>query len=397
VDGRTRLVIRCEARGFFFDVHGDSELHGILSGLFAALERRAGGAAAVFSVGRAEGDEATWHVRMDGRLMMGCGQLGEALHGLMVHLNQRVVTARNDLLSLHAAAVATPDGAAVLPGSSGSGKTTLCARLLQRGAVYLSDDSVALDRHDRLFGYPKPLGFKAGTWEQFAAAGLADLDLDHGRQLVWQVPPSRLGARSVTSAGPVAVVVPRFESGAALRIEPMSRHAAAAALLGQAQNLLAFGVPAALQIIGRLTARVACHEVVYGDAREAAPAVLDLIGPAPSVVRYEVVPPEVPRGTVTQPFPATDLSVLRFEDGALLVRGVSGEYATLDRAGGRIWPLLDGHRTVESIGAELASLFDAPRSEIESDVACWVSELVDRGFLFTPARTGDPERFPGVP
>ncbi len=39
---RSQPVIRCEARGFLFDVHGDAELHGTLTGLFAALERPAG-------------------------------------------------------------------------------------------------------------------------------------------------------------------------------------------------------------------------------------------------------------------------------------------------------------------------------------------------------------------
>jgi hypothetical protein len=379
------LVMRCEARGFAFDLHGETDLHGTLTGLFVALERRVGGARAVFSIGRETGDGTPWHVRMDGQLMMGCEQLGEALQGLIAYINQRVVSGRDDLLSIHAAGVATSGGAVVLPGNSGSGKTTLCARLLQNGAAYLSDDSVALDGHDHLLGYPKPLGFKVGTWEQFADAGLADLDLDQGRQLVWQVPPDRLGAPSVGSADPVAVVVPRFEGGAPLRFVDMPRHTAAAALLGQAQNLPAFGVPAALEVIGRLVARASCHAVVYGDAREAAPAVLDLIAPTgDGVAPYEVIPAQAPSRTITQPFPAADLVALCFEDGALLVRSGSAEFAAVDGAGARIWPLLDGHRSVESIGAELAPLFGAPRSEIESDVSRWISHLVDRGFLLPP-------------
>ncbi len=367
-------------------MHGDPELHGILTGLFAALERREGSAEVVFSVGRETGEGTPWHVRMDGQLMMGCGQLGEALHGLVVYINQRVVTARDDLLSIHAAAVVTSDGAVVLPGSSGSGKTTLCARLLQRGAAYLSDDSVALDRDGRLLGYPKPLGFKEGTWEQFADAGLADLDFDHGLQVVWQVPPSRLGASSVTSADPAAIVVPRFEPDAPLQVDPLSRHAAAAALLGQVQNLPAFGVADALEVIGRLAASVTCHAVVYADARNAARAVLDLMGsPADGGVPYEVVRARAPSEAATELAPAADVSALRFEDGAILVRGESGEFATVDRTGALIWPFLDGHRTVESIGAELAPLFVAPRSEIESDVSRWISDLVDRGFLLIPS------------
>lgn len=379
------VLLRCEARGFAFDVRGDAELHGTLTPLFAALERPSGSAMAVFSVCRATGDGSPWHVRMDGQLMMGCEQRGEALHGLIVFINQRVVMAREDLLSIHAAGVVTPEGAVVLPGDAGSGKTTLCARLLQRGAGYLSDDSVAIDRHGRVLGYPKPLGFKVGTWEQFADAGLADLELDPGTQLVWQVPPSRLGAPSVTAADPVAVVLPRFEPGARLRVEPISRQAAAAALLGQAQNLPAFGVPAALEVIGRLAASVAAHAIVYGDARHAAPAVLDLIASAERRTDfYHVVQAEAPRGTATQPFPAGDLSALLFDDGALIVRGGSGEYIAVDRVGALMWPLFDGHRTVESIGMELAPLFGALRSEIESDISRWIGELVERGFLVTP-------------
>jgi hypothetical protein len=386
VDERSRPVIRCEARGFPFDVHGDAELHGTLTALFAALQREGGSNnQAVFSVRREAGPGTPWHVRMDGELMMGCEQLGEALHGLMVHISQRVMTASDDLLSIHAAAVARSGRAVLLPGSSGSGKTTLCARLLQRGADYLSDDSVALDPDGRVLGYPKALGFKVGTWQQFADAGLADLDLDHGPQLVWQIPPSRLGASSVNLADPVAVVVPRFEPDAPVRIESMRRHSAAAALLGQAQNLLTFGVPEALEAIGRLVARVPCHAVVYGDARDAAPAVLDLIRfPEKEVTPYEVVLPGTPSGTATQPYPAADVSALCFEDGALLVRGSSGEFAVVDPVGALIWPLLDGHQTVESIGVELASLFETPHSEIKSDVSLWISELVDRGFLLSP-------------
>lgn len=378
-------VIRCEARGFTFDVHGDAEVAATLTALFAALERPAGGPRAVFSVGREAGDGTPWQVRMDGALMMGCEQLGEALHGLIVYVNQRVVTARDDLLSLHAAAVAIRDEAVVLPGNSGSGKTTLCARLLQQGADYLSDDSVGLAGDGRLLGYPKPLGFKAGTWEHFTGGGLDDLDLDQGVQLVWQIPPSRLGACSVASADPVAVVVPRFEARAELRVERMSRHTTATALLEQSQNLLTFGVPGALELIGRLAAGAPGYVVVYGDARQAASAVLDLIGSARNdVAAYEVVASRSRGETFTQPMPAADVSALCFEDGALLVRGASGEFAAVDGAGSLVWPLLDGHRTVESICVELASLFGAHRLDIEADISRWISDLVDRGFLLSP-------------
>ena len=385
VDGQTALVIRCEARGFPFDVHGETELHGLLAELFAPLERSAGDAQAVFSIGR-DGDGTLWNVRMDGQYMMGCEQRGQALHGLVVFVNQRVWMARDDVLSIHAAAVATAHGAVMLPAASGSGKTTLCARLLQRGAAYLSDDSVALDRDGRILGYPKPLGFKGATREQFAETRPAD-DAPGGRPpSVWQVAPGRLGAASVTSADPVVVVVPRFEAGAPLQVEPMSRAAGAAALLGQVQNLPAFGFQAALETIGRLVAQVPCHSVVHSDAREAAAAVLDLVRPVEGPgASYQVVAAQQATRTGSAPFPAGDMLTLSFEDGALLVRGDSGEFITVDRVGATVWSLLDGHRTVDSIAAELAPLFGAPPRQIASDLSDWTRDLVARGFLVFPS------------
>lgn len=386
MDGEAAIVIRCEARGFRFDVHGDGELQDMLSGLFNALERSAGKAEAVFSVRREAGAGTPWHVRVDGQLMMGCDQVGEALHGLMVHVTQRVVRARDDLLSIHAAGVAKSGAAIILPGASGSGKTTLCARLLQHGADYLSDDSLALSREGQLVGYPKALGFKVGTWAQFSDVGLADLDVDHGRQLVWQVPPSRLGAASVTAAEPVAVVVPRFEPHAGLRLEPLPRHVAAAELLTQVQNLMAFGTTDALEILGRLTARVSCHCVGYGDSREAAPVVLDLIGKSDgAMVPYQVLTAGGASGPVGGPSPADDVDALCFEDGAVLVRSGSGEFATLGRTGALVWLMLDGDRSLASISAELAALFAAPPSDIEADVSRWTNDLVQRGFVVLPS------------
>jgi hypothetical protein len=381
-----RTLIRCQARGFLFDLHGDPEIHRTLTELFAALERRAGDPRTVFSIGRAAGPVSRWQVTIDGELFMSSEQIGEALHGLMVQINQHVIAARGDLLSVHAAAVATEDGAALLPGSSGSGKTTLCARLLQRGAGYLSDDSVALDPGGLVLGYPKALGFKVGTWRQFVDAGLDDFDHGTGWQHVWQIPPSRLGAASVASADPTAIVVPRFEEGAPVRVETMSRTASATALLEQAQNLLTFGVPAALGLIGALVTRCSGHTVTYGDARDAAPTVLGLIGsPEPGGVPYQLVPAESFDRPVSQPHPVDGVSALCFEDGALLVMGGSGEFASVDRVGSLVWPLLDGNRTIVSIAAELAPLFGARVSDVGSDLSEWIRDLIERGFVTNPS------------
>ena len=381
-----RVVLRCAARGFAFDVVlGEAELREPVTELLTALLRRGGTAAAEFFVSRAGGG-GQWHVWMDGQLMMACEQRGEALHGLIVFINERVVAARDDLLSVHAAGVATAGGAVVLPADAGSGKTTLCGRLLQRGAAYLSDDSIALDGLGRVVGYPKPLGFKVGTWEQFADAGLADLGGGDGTQLVWQVPPGRLGAQSVAEADTVAVVVPRFESGATLRLQPLSRPDTAGVILGQAQNLGAFGLSEALDLIAAVAARIPGYSCVYGDARDAAPAVLDTIKPlsGPSA-SYRLVQAR-PSPGASQPRPRPDVMALCYEDGALLVLPDASELIVVDPVGAVMWPLMDGHRTIDSIATELAPQFGASSREIESDVGGWVAALVDRGFLVPPSR-----------
>ncbi len=374
VDDRPSVLIQCEARGFPFDVRGDDELRASLAELFAPLERSGGDALAVFSIGR-EGEDRHWHVRMDGQLMMGCEQTGQAVQGLVVYINQRVWMARDDVLSIHAAAVATPHGAVILPANSGSGKTTLCARLLQRGAGYLSDDSVAVDKRGQLLGYPKPLGFKGSTQDLFSDVRLPGAS--DGRDAVWQVSATRLGAAIVTSAEPAVVVSPRFEPGAALHLDRMSRPAGAAALLQQAQNLPAFGFPEALAIIGLLVAKVPCHSAVYGDADDAAQAVLDLVRPiSGSLAPYQLVPASHAGPSATQPVPASDVAALLFDDGALLVREQSGEFITVDAVGARIWSLLDGQLSIDHIADELG--------DSDGDISRWIAELLRRGFLVTP-------------
>ncbi len=56
---------------------------------------------------------------------------------------------------LHASAVATEQGAVALSGQSGAGKTSLALELCRRGAGFLADDVLALERLDgELIGHP---------------------------------------------------------------------------------------------------------------------------------------------------------------------------------------------------------------------------------------------------
>jgi hypothetical protein len=58
---------------------------------------------------------------------------------------------------LHASAVCLNDAAAAFAGPSGAGKTTLMSRLVARGAGFLTDDALALERGaDGAIAYPGP-------------------------------------------------------------------------------------------------------------------------------------------------------------------------------------------------------------------------------------------------
>lgn len=387
---RDPLVIACGARGTWLDIHGSPDAHELLRSMLGALERPDGGeAGATFTLHRQVAATGPWQVWRDDELLMGCERLSEALHGLMVYVTQHVVGARDDVLSVHAAGVVLGGAGVLLPASSGSGKTTLCARLLQRGAAYLSDDSVALTPDGRLLGYAKPLGFKPGTWERFAGsagvADLADLAVDPG-QMVWHVPPSRLGAPTAADSDLALVAGPRFTPGASLQIDDMTRHEAARELLAQAQNLAAFGLLAALDVIGAVVAATPCVLLTYGDAVEAATALVELatVGERGTPAPYQVTKGRPPDRLRANPAPAADVGALCFDDGGVLVRGESGEVLTIDAVGARIWPLVDGSRSLGAVAADLSATFDAPPAQIHADVLTWVDQLVGRGFLARP-------------
>lgn len=60
---------------------------------------------------------------------------------------------------------------------------------------------------------------------------------------------------------------------------------------------------------------------------------------------------------------------------------ISGMMHQLNLVGGRIWTLCDGSRDEAQISEELAREFDAEREEIAGDVALFVADLLERGWL----------------
>jgi hypothetical protein len=68
---------------------------------------------------------------------------------------------------LHAGAIGTPEGGAILAGPSFSGKSTLCAALHQAGLLCFGDDSVCLTPAFEIAGMPFALSLREGSWPLF--------------------------------------------------------------------------------------------------------------------------------------------------------------------------------------------------------------------------------------
>ncbi|HVC83358.1 MAG TPA: PqqD family protein [Chloroflexota bacterium] len=63
------------------------------------------------------------------------------------------------------------------------------------------------------------------------------------------------------------------------------------------------------------------------------------------------------------------------ESALILLNPRNGEYYTLDEVGGQIWDLCDGAHTVAEMVAAISAEFDAPITEIETDVHELLSDL----------------------
>jgi hypothetical protein len=86
-----------------------------------------------------------------------------SLHLLENALRLTVAEFSPDLVFVHAGAVAFGEDGVIIPGSSYSGKTTLTAALIEKGAVYYSDEYAIFDEEGMLYPFPKPLSVRESS------------------------------------------------------------------------------------------------------------------------------------------------------------------------------------------------------------------------------------------
>ncbi len=194
-------------------------------------------------------------------------------------LNWCVASHAHQFLVIHAAAVERDGRALVLPAPSGAGKSTLCAALVQRGWRLLSDELALLDiASGQLLGMARPVNLKNGSIDlvrRFAPEAVfsaAVHDTIKGTVALMRAPDDAVRRRH-EPATPAWIVLPRWQSGAAARLQPQGAAQAFMLLAGQGFNYGVHG-RAGFDALGRLLDRCDCLQFSYG-ALDDAVACLD--------------------------------------------------------------------------------------------------------------------------
>ena len=143
--------------------------------------------------------------------------VGSCAHLLLQAALDSLISRSAGGIVVHAALVGRGDAGVLLPGATGSGKTMLCARLMQRGLAYFSDEACYVAAGTQLAGgFARPLCFR-GSWAEPLGLQPADTNGESGGEGVSLVPSGDW--KTVCSSGsivPRLVVFPNFQPGAPL-------------------------------------------------------------------------------------------------------------------------------------------------------------------------------------
>ncbi|MBS2039172.1 hypothetical protein JST97_29585 [bacterium] len=161
-----------------------------------------------------------------------------------------------DVVFVHAGAVALGGQVILIPGSSYSGKSTLTHSLVRAGAEYFSDEYAVVDRLGRVHPFPRPIALRS----------------DGGRR----VSPPRAGLKP---AAVRAVIATQFQSGSSWRPNEESQGAAALKLM--AHTVTARKSPAlSLACLSACVSGAIYWAGARGEADETAELILQVLEPA---------------------------------------------------------------------------------------------------------------------
>jgi HprK-related kinase A len=200
--------------------------------------------------------------------------LDQAFPTLEWGLNWCVSSHAHRYLMIHAAVIEKDGYAAILPAPPGSGKSTLCAALVTRGWRLLSDELtlIGIDDGD-IVPVPRPVSLKNESIDiiKSYAPGVSFsrkvADTIKGT-VAHMKPPADSVVRASERARPAWVIFPKYESGAAARLEPVRRSRGFMRVADNAFNYSLLGLKG-FETLARLIDASQCYDFTYSNLDDA--------------------------------------------------------------------------------------------------------------------------------
>lgn len=183
-------------------------------------------------------------------------------------LNWCVSSQSNIYLIIHAAVVEKGGYAAILPAPPGSGKSTLCAALVNRGWRLLSDELTLIRVSDgKIIPLPRPVSLKNQSidiiqrYEPSATFSRKVSDTMKGT-VAHMKPPTDSVVRAAETAHAAWVIFPKYQAGAAIRLEAVPQSRAFMRVADNAFNYSLLGGKG-FEIMANLIDASLCYDFTY--------------------------------------------------------------------------------------------------------------------------------------
>jgi hypothetical protein len=207
--------------------------------------------------------------------------LGHAYPMLEWGLNWCISAHCHQYLIFHAAAVERFGRALLFPAPPGSGKSTLCAGLVHRGWRLLSDELALVEfATDSVVPLARPVSLKNRSIDVLRAFAPTAVfsrpvhDTTKGTVAHMRAPTASV-RRATEAARPRWIVFPRYVSGSAARLSPLSKARGFMEMVKSGVNYSVHG-RAGFERLALMIDSCDCHEFAYGDLDEAV-AVFDAL------------------------------------------------------------------------------------------------------------------------
>lgn len=206
-----------------------------------------------------------------------CGNV-ELTRSLEHTINLCVARHGSHTIALHAGAVALGGVATLIAGPSGSGKSTLVARLVERGALYLSDELALINqRRDGRFvilPFPKSISVKEGA-SHFFRSKIDGFVGPEGNRVAY-LPAERLGRMAACDVAwrSAKIAFVSYVPGVATRLRRISEAEAIAAICSC--SICTSGNGKRLAIARSFAREHPAYELVFDDLDVAVDSLLSL-------------------------------------------------------------------------------------------------------------------------